>query len=510
MDELVIDKLREFALQKKRAGKFVFGSPFEMEIHIDYTCPRGGGSNLYYSYVFQMPKWGFTVKKFDESIEVTPEFAEFYNITIGQKQKLESEIKAGLTSAAQAVADFELMKHDSRRYKEILDYFVTAEKKGDQHVLRNIFVDRVDAFTGDFALIQIVKRWPSIISDFLRMPEKLTDVQAIRKELDVTAAEANILKTKNELYKEWKKLFRPAITERYARIETLVQARRKSVEEYRNWLKPYIAKFRMIKEMTEANPGAMLSNPYFTPGFGQSQATTTLRILAWRPFTPGERGKPESLLEKKGGHKTKFVLNPYDSLVREWKGIIEQHYGITITDKDVRDVIDAAVKNGEMDPKDIYYVMFDVKLLLNLSRTPPPEGAEIDDVNFQPLKGWFTSQNIILIHLLELYAREKAIEKYINEMTGAKQIEEEWIKKIEAEFTEKKPERFEGLKKFGERVGVFRRRVRSPLEKFFYLFVRPGPYEPVFEERISKMYARVMGEPFDQIITFITSKIGVE
>jgi hypothetical protein len=72
---------------------------------INYTGAPGKASGLYYSLFFQLPKWGWTVAKADEWIEVSPTHKEYYDRTVSTKQALEATIKTGLASAAQAVAD---------------------------------------------------------------------------------------------------------------------------------------------------------------------------------------------------------------------------------------------------------------------------------------------------------------------------------------------------------------------------------------------------------------------
>ncbi len=277
--EMVIDILRcgspGVILDKPITGEAVCGQPLEMDIILDFTGLRGSGSNIYHALIYQVPKWTYNVMKADESLKVSPVYADLYNLVVGQKQKIEASIKTGLTSAAQAVADYELLAHDARRYGEMLDYF--KEGKTDEHVLRSLFTDRVDAFTGEgYSLITMAKRWPTIITDFIRMGspefkgEGWDDVKDIHAKLDVSVAEATVLKTKDRLFKEWKATFFPAVKTRYARIESLLKARRKSVEEYRNWLKPYIAKYKTMKEADEANPAAWVTDAYVTPGFSQS------------------------------------------------------------------------------------------------------------------------------------------------------------------------------------------------------------------------------------------------
>ena len=156
------------------------------------------------------------------------------------------------------------------------------------------------------------------------MKDEYVDIQKIMHELDVTQAEATVLKTKNELYKEWKKQFLPAVKERYARIENLAKARKKSIEEYRNWMKPYIVQYKAMKEKEEINPSYLVNEPWVAPGFGQSNAMTGLRLLCTRPFLPNEKHRAEIILDP--GHG--YVVNPYDDYVKRWKEVIEYKYRI--------------------------------------------------------------------------------------------------------------------------------------------------------------------------------------
>ncbi len=510
-------------------GIAVCGAPFEMEMILDFTGLRGSGAKIYNGVVFTLPKWNWTVKKVDEWLEVTPEWVEYYNLTLAQKQKLEAAIKQGLTSAAQAVADYELLSHDYRRYKEILDYFKAGLT--DESVLRSLFVDRVDAHTGEgYSLITMARRWPTIITDFLRMKEEWDDPTKIRHELDVSQAEATVLATKNKLYKEWKKLFFPELKARFARIENLLLARKKSVEEYRNWLKPYIAQFKMLKQAMEERPSRFINDPFFTPGFGQTQATTYVRLWLWKPFTPPEIRKPSAVMAKRTGG---FMVNPYDELVKEWAEKIKERYGVEIYwDENevknlikegktvspyrilVKDVLNEATKAGLYSENPMmvrdrpYYVFIDMKVILALGKSPPPEGIEIDNIMFWPVKAWFMSQNVLLVHILELYAREKAFEKYINELVGGTEaMERAVIERIEKEFA--KPE-VEKTKVGIERLRSVSKKIERGLDRFVHLFVRRGPYETVFYERISKMFARSIGEDYKAIIDHIKGLMGIE
>jgi len=508
--KMVVDLLQK---KDRPSGFAVHGTPKEMQMILDFTGLRGSGSNIYHSFIYKAPKWRYTVKKADDFLFVSPVWAEFYNITITQKQKIEAAIKAGLTSAAQAVADFELLSHDTRRYKEIINFFLKAQKTGDEHILRSLFVDRVDAYTGEgYSMVTMARRWPTIITDFIRMKSELDEVDEIRKELSVSAAEATVLKTKNILYNEWKCMFLPVVKVRYARIENLAQARKKSVDEYKEWLKPYISKFKAMQELDEKNPAAWVTDAYTTPGFGQSEAMVGTRLWVWKSISVVEMGKPPAVYTKKGG---KWEIYPYDDWVKSWKKLIEYKYELKIEDTDVDKLLSDAIskeklqfENQPMYPEDLYYILFDINVLLSLLRTPPPEGIETDNLMIFPMSAWIVSQNALLIYMLELKAKEAAIEHYINEIVGAKSIEEEILRKVEEKF-ENGDEEEGSWKRFRKRFRSFRAWMRPKAWKFVHLFIKPGPYESVFYERVSKMYFRASGGDYKQVIDFFKEKMQI-
>jgi hypothetical protein len=525
---LVVDKLQEWVLKENPVGYAVMGWPREMFVVLDYTALRGSASNVFWTFTHRVGKMRYNIAKVDEWMEVNPNYVDLYNQLIGQKQRIEGAIKSSLASVAQAVADYELLRHDARRYGEILDYF--KKGKTDQHVMRSLFVDRVDAFTGEgYSLVTMAKRWPTIITDFIRMKDEWEDVGEIRKELDVSQAEATVLKTKNELYKEWKKMFLPTVKERYARIQTLVKARQRSIDEYKKWLRPYLAKYKSMKEGTERPEGldwSYVNNAFSTPGFGTMDAWTFIRVWVWRPFNVVEAGKPEGLLGKGPGGK--FMVDPYDDFVRHWKREIEKHYDVKITDDEVNGILKKALEPPEqghypqMESQAMYYLLFDMKIILSTMKSPPPEGVEMDNLMFYPIRIWVLSQNSLLIHLLELHARQKWMDRYMDEIIGARSIEEEVYRKVEEELGERKAEEKKGEKEslwsrikpryvtvVDKKTGERDFRPNRPM-KFVRFFVKPGPYEPVFFERLSKMYFRASGFYYKQMVDVLKNAMGIE
>jgi hypothetical protein len=532
-DEMIIDLLQEFARTPGISKPLLLGRAFyvaalNMDIKINFTTAVGKCSNMYYAYVYQQPKWNYNIKKVSESMEVSPTHADAYNLFMGQRQKLEGQIKQGLTSAMQSVTDYELLAHDSRRYKEILDYF--REGREDEHVLRSLFVDRVDAFTGEgYSMITMAKRWPTIITDFIRLGQKKYKgkkwtTEDIVRELDVTQAEATVLVTKDRLFSEWRKLFRPTVAERYARIQALVDARKRSIDEYKRWLKPYIARHKMMREMTE-RPPALLTHPLMAPAFGTSTAMTAVRLWVWKAFPISEKRKPEARTEHEIGG-IRWIVDPLDDFVREWVRKIEYKYRLEPgyytrkNDMEIRQILLKSIITHPqqadrpvpaMVPSEFYYVLFDIKIDKIVPKAPPPAGGESEDMALDPMRTWIASQNVLLIHLIELDAKERAFDTEVNEMIGAREIENRYMEETRILLGKKGPkeESRNAAARFVGSVLRGHKRVKKWLGNYSRFLFRPGPYESVFHERVVKMYLVDVGAFYKQQVDWWKAKVGV-
>jgi hypothetical protein len=543
-------------LNKPTLGLYVCGGPVASPgiedkanqiAEINFSGKPGTASSLYYSLFFQLPKWGWFVAKADEWIEVSPTHKEYYDRTASTKQMLESTIKTGLTSAAQSVADFELMSHDLRKYKEILTYFA----KKDEHVLKAMFVDQVDVFTDlpgqPISMRSIAPKWPTIIADFMSLNDDDTDTDKIKTKLSISKAEAVILATKNRLYKEWKDMFKDVAKERYGLIMGLVKSRKKSIEEYREWLKPYIARFKMTKLGGEREFGRTGALKSFVDITGMATFVNGLRIFTWRPLKTVETRKPAAEI------KEDFIINPYDDYVREnlildsknglasiypWLRDIRKHChkckkyypsGITecpqchsinledrtLADQIVKKEILPAWKRKEMglDPFELYYIFLDFDVERSGMRLPV---GEVEDITFT-MKNYVVSQNVLLVKVLELKCRDLELERYIDEILGIrtdeKEISEIVIEEFPGLFPPKKINNYKlyvkGLKESFKVYSNFLGKIKLPKFKTL-MFLKPGPYENDFKERISKHYLTVSGASFNSIVDFIKAKMGVE
>lgn len=524
-------KNREIRDLKGKIGHVMVLPPFEGYVRLDATGPPGFASGMLYSLSFQARKWEYNVVKADESIEVNPVHAQYYQLTHKQKEELEARIKSGLASASQAAADLELLMHDERKYREFLNYFgyrtfreldeeakaksnmqedydfintneepQKARKRADEHSLKAVFIDQVDAHTGEgIAMRNIVARWPTLITDFMKMSDEDTDVDKVMKKLDVSKAEAVVLITKNKLYQEWKKLFGAEIKSRYTRIKELVKSRRKSVEEYREWLKPAVARHRLIKESLASEGGRRELSTLFLKHEGQAMALSEIVLWIWKDTGPAAeffKGGTEEIAKLTAGlREGKSKLSPYDTWTKKnlifhpENGLIQRYPWIT--DDWIKKQLPTFYppQSRWMLPQKLYYAFFIVTM--ERANIRMPTGAEIEDGTFD-VNAVFMSQNALFVKLLELKAKQEEMNRYVDDLigTGAKNPAGAPLK-----FEEK--DRLEPLKKFFDWFSLN------------FEFRKGGPYERDFEDRYTKYYAPGVMDKYRQLTGFIKTKMGL-
>lgn len=500
-------------------------TPFEAHVRINFTGPVGGCSGIYYSLVFQLGKWEYMVQKVDEFLEVSPSHGTYYQLTHKQKEDLEARIKSGLASASQAVTDMELLLHDTRRYKEFLHYMgyrtkgeinqkysgddadeidfsidndekkrKEREKNVDNHSLKAVFVDQVDMHTGEgISMRSIVSRWPTLITDFMRMEDKDLKPEDVMKMLDVSKAEAVVLVTKNKLYHEWKKLFMGQLKDRYMRMHELVRSRKRSVEEYRDWLRPVIARHQLLKEGLQAEGTRNVFKTSHIWAIGHALSFSVITLWTWKDFLPPEiyKGGSEDYAKKPVLPANKPIDKwTLDNLIfGERQGIINRYPWIT------KEWCEQKLKDFHQPPgwltRKPYYSFFEIKLEKGNIRTPT--GDEIEDGVFD-VNLVVMSKNVLFVKLLELEAKREELNKYIDSLLGVKR---------DVAGSSYNPEirkdKFRHAKKFMDTFG---------LDKFQF-FKGRGPYERDFEDRITKYYlAPIAGGRYAPITGFIKKKAG--
>lgn len=518
---------------------------------LNFTGPPGSATGIYFSLVPFLEKNGFKVRKVDESISVTPEHQQYYGMVVEQKRQLEGVIKSGLASAAQAVADASLVEHDLRKYREILDYFKegagVGEKGGNEHSLRAMFIDQVDVHTGDgVSLRSIVQRWPTIIADFMKLSSDENGIEKVKDKLKgISNAEAVILTTKNKLYIEWARMFRGAAIERYSQLKSLSESRKKTVEEYRNWIKPYIARFKSMKLGHESNIGILESSKSPYELAGQASFYNAITLWVWRPYMPAEFRKPSTESTYKIPINDEFVV---ENFIKNGKvglaGIYEnlnnktkkkdkktgEETESTLADDEIAKIIDEKNfwnKDNGLDKNSHYYIFFQIDVERVGAKIP---GYEMEDITFT-VKAYMISQNVMLVKQLELKMREREIEKYFNQILGIgneKSFEREYPE-LAGKEEKKGPETNFDLgvgrawKEYAKGTGDFFRKMDAFFGSFGkgagklfsglklpLLFTKQGPYVRDFNDVIAKFFMAPMGQDyFGPVKGFIMDQMGV-
>lgn len=510
--ECVDDRVEKWTAQDGRyLGHALFACPREAQTSMNPTMPPGGTSMMALRMCFQLRKWEYQIQKVDEWIEVSPAHVQYYQMTHKQKEELEGRIKQGLASAAQAVADLELLKHDERKYREFLDYLgleykgngvfePIEDRKPDEHSLKAVFIDLVDVHTGDgISMRSIVSRWPTLIVDFLKLNENDMDPDAVKNKLDISKAEAVVLITKNKLYQEWKKLFTPEIKARYERIDTLVKSREHSVREYREWLKPLIARHKILEEGL-ATPGRRkeLSTMFIQP-VGHAISLTEWVYWTWRYSQPAElqKGGTERQAIEQAGEKQAKV-KPDDKWTRK-NLIYHPKHGLIvkypwIEDKWVDEQLEwIMAQKGERTPwiipHRLYYAFHIIKITKANIRTPT--GEEIEDTVFD-VNLIYMTQNVLFVKLLELKAKQEELNRYVDNLIGVGPGEAVLEEKKEKEGISKKISKFTNY--FG--LGM--------------TFIKRGPYERDFIDRITKYhFATASANRYGVIVDFLKKQMGL-
>ena len=562
-----------------RPGEGINFNPNDQNELLDYTTKLGGCTGVYYGLMFQLGKWGFQSFKVQESIFVSPINKGYYELVIGEKEKLSQQIKSGLASVAQAYADLELILHDLRKYREYVSLFnkikkvefLKNKKKSEEEIkiaeeeakraiqtLRSIFIDQVDIHTDlpntPIALRSIASRWPTIISDFMKL-EKETSPEEIK--LDVSYAEKVVLATKNKLFLSWLEMFESTVKQRYERLKELAIARENSVKEYKEMLKPIIARYKMINDMLSSPEGrTSIVRSFFRPD-AQAFSLDSMVVWAWKPFAPEEKWKAsreyfdkipakeagftdEEIREIRKRTGKKYIdengmiealpIEPsIDRIVRKIKGEIEEEYKVKITIEDLFEARRRLLNRYKAGPEGVggitwpfspYFVFVEIPMLRTVLVLP--DGTQIEDLGIENLKTYVKTQNIIIGHILEIMAREKVLENYISSLLGEFGFDKEGrIKRVEDILKEEFPfiyaegeaEEFLEVKKGKEeKKGKAFDFISKILDYFgiqLSFFRAYGPYEHNVTHRIAKYYFKYSGTIFNLIKNYLNASFKV-
>ena len=478
-----IDGKKEIIDLSMLPGEGINAQPFESVKYLDLEFPMGVGSGVVISLMFQLGKWNYEREKIDSFVEVTPVFTEYYQKTMEEKRKLESQIKNGFASLTQAVQDFELIYHDVRKYRQFMNYFqdvkewekkleeaktkeekekAESELKRAQHVIKAMFVDEVDAYTGEtVAMRNIAVRWPTIISDFFALRDEDDTIDKVMKRANIAKPEAAILATKNQLFVTWKNFFLDTIKERYRRLRMMAAARKASIIEYRNQIIPLLSRYKALTEYREVeNYRKMLQGiSWFRPDT-EALSLDFSEVWAWKPFTVKEepfkspREAYDKITLREAGFNSKErkelreagketipampVVPIMDKYVRGIMKQIQAEYKIKMTAVDVYNIVEGlsnkfkapeplkptvvpehaetAIRAGPRWEFSPYFIFLRIPILRMTLKLP--NGGMVEDIIFDGMQAFNCTQNIIIGRLLELNAMKRKTERDIGILLG--------------------------------------------------------------------------------------------
>jgi len=536
---------------------------------INFTSFPGKCSATLFSLMFWLGKLSYKVVKAEDSMEISPMHTQYYQITIQQKQTLERQIKEGLAGITQAITDFELLFHDLRKYKDFLNYFnakdAAKKAKDDAAIdkanqsLKAVFIDQVDVHTGErVALRSIAGRWPTIISDFMRLKDSDTDPGKIAKDYGVSEAEGVVLATKNKLFGEWTDTFGRVVKDRYDRLLGMVKSRKFSIDEYKEMLKPYIERYKSINEI---GPGKTKEVSWLRPG-AQAASFDSARIWAFKAMT---RPEPTRITyENYGGSvnilKADFCpsfmaiirknisslkeaklddlplspcgIEPLDKWVWALYKYIEKEYEVRFSLEELlkyrKEFVDKDAKGtkGWGNAPEPYFKCLDFEVVRAIIRLP--DGTELEDMVFNPLHFYMESHNMMFLRYLEIKAQEKRLDKYINKMLGDTTTGKK-LSELTAEYEnlfkvfppEEKAEKEKAEKDFslniesGDDLHAAREKAQDQVMKECGVvnstlrFFNRGPYEARFDDIVTGPYFNDIGSSMGKVQTFLKSKFDV-
>jgi len=554
-------------------GELFHVSPLSVsEWNINFTSFPGKCSALLYSLLFWLSKWGYKNFKVDDIVEVSPMDQKYYQITVGQKQALERQIKDGLAGVRNAISDFELIFHDLRKYKDFVQYFEEREnalkekdkqKKEEmltkaEQSLKAIFIDQVDVHTGEYVALKLIApRWPTIIADFMRLKDEDTNPNKIAKDYKVSEAEGVVLATKNKLYVDWRQTFENTVKMRYQRFFDQVKARKFSIDEYKRMLRPYIQRYRSINEVGPGKPST-----WVRPG-AQTASFDSVTLWSFKELTPAEHGKPSFEVERGSWNILRIPLfpksfkevirknmdylkrnnefgedftslkipptgiEPLDKWVWTLYKYIEDHYSrksgleIRFTLAELFKYRDEFIGNSSWgNHAEPYYKCLDTDVERIVIRLP--DGTDLEDMTFYPIHFFLDSYNMMFLRYLEIKAQEKELNMYIDEMLGETtkgkkigELSKEYEKLFEVYESKTEPEKKEEIIN-GRSLRTYREKAQKQIEKEAQEMNRPikflkkGPYEPTFDDRVTGPWFTDIGGGFAMPVAgFLKTKFGV-
>ena len=395
-------------------------------------------------------KWKNIV--FDKSIEVTPTHTKLYQSVIGQKYELQARIKQALVSISQSVADLELLEHDIRKYEEFDEYLkgmdtdvnhvrdkkekkeLERKKKFSEMAIKTVFVDQVDYHSGgtgqgpgrlSMAFMRNNNIMPTIVDDFMIMggPDDL-DNGPLK---NLSTVEKNMLRIKWKAYQAWLSSFRNEVESRLGRLTQLRMSREKTLDEFREWVKPIISRELAIKEGFSEEGNRTFENIIGTEysSLGEATAQTYNNILSFHRLSIEEVQKTPSEMYEMASEKISELdlKNIYDSMSEIL--VLDENVGLRVkypwitkawVDSVKGDCI-SRVKSLMLKGFSRYLIMSNIRYM---TRNTIYRGEFEVEIGVYLIDTFMITPNIAVVKMIEQKAKDEEIKRYINQMLGLK------------------------------------------------------------------------------------------
>lgn len=443
---------RKFVLRDDNLEKVAQGKPgswgyknlgksvcMQAESHQEFTLnpgkPPGGTVGILYGTMFDAIKDGWCVTKIMEAQEISPVHQQYYQITTKQKEDLEGKIKQGLAGIGQSVADLELVEHDVRKYEDYAKDLREAkskdkeERKRAQMRLKSVFVDEVDHHTGgsregnpgrlSMAFLRNSNIMPTIVDDFMEM-ESAEDVKKKERLKNLPTVEKRVLEVKYKAYEDWLKVLESTIKNRLERMHQLKRSREKTLDEYREWLKPYIVRHKFIEEMLQHDSLRKGFTTHILRSQGNAVSFGEAKIWFWKPLFMAEDrpiqaeivAKDDRLKPMDEWAEQNLIFNFKSGLIADFPWITKDWVEEYVDNK--KGVVKGTgpAKITKADPYYNFLLMTYEKALIRF-----PSGEEEEDGEFK-CSNFVMSMNIMAAKVLEQKATEQDMENYVDDVLG--------------------------------------------------------------------------------------------
>ncbi len=530
-----------------QGGRFSDGG-----VDLNPTGVGGFTQNMFYGMSFELGKDAWQRVKGDEWIETGHANPEYHQMILGQKATYEDKMKQGLAGISQSVADLELLEHDVRKYEEYKGYLEDIDSddpkkaRSGTFAIKTIFVDQVDFHAGgggqgagrlSLAFMRNNNIMPTIVNDFLMM-ESLADIREGGKFVNMADVEKKMLESKWTLYDHWLKVFRSAIMQRLERIETLRRSRDFTIGQFRDWLKPIIARYRLI-ETGYAKPeregpahlGRKNLRRHHYHSVAQGVSYNGWTMWFYKPLTNPEIHTYGAELWAKavmdGEYGTPYG---YDQWTRDHL-IFDRDVGLIadypwIKEEWVKEKVEV-ISKFLTDKRKNYYTFLTVDICKTVNKMVT--GTLLEDTDFF-FNMYVLSGNVMLVKMLEMEAKNEDLEVFLDNMLGLTPGVEKkyngeviWYQKKKGFGYEIDGEKFKTkkamLKKYPDPeyylspIHVENKSWTNTKNLFcldMWLFKKRGPYEHQFYDRFTKFYLKLNGQRFNSVLNMLLRRMKIE